>query len=97
MLAAPDAETGIAIARDAHPDLILMDIQLPGMDGLEATSLLKADSATASIPIIAVTALAMKEDRDKSIAAGCDGYLSKPLRYQDLYSAMHDLLSIKAV
>ena len=81
VLSATDAEAGLTLARDEHPDLILMDIQLPGMDGLEATVLLKRDEATRSIPVIALTALAMKGDEARIRAAGCDGYISKPMRY----------------
>jgi two-component system cell cycle response regulator DivK len=91
-LCAVDAETGLTLARAEQPDLILMDIQLPGMDGLTATAILKADPATARIPIIALTAMAMKEDREKTAAAGCDGYIAKPLRYQDLYAVIDGLL-----
>jgi two-component system cell cycle response regulator DivK len=92
-LCAVDAETGLTLARAEQPDLILMDIQLPGMDGLAATALLKKDPATAAIPIIALTAMAMKEDREKTRAAGCDAYIAKPLRYQELYSAIDRLLA----
>jgi two-component system cell cycle response regulator DivK len=60
-----------------------MDIQLPGMDGLEATRLLKQDAATRGIPVIALTALAMKGDEERIRAAGCDGYIAKPLAYKD--------------
>ena len=74
------------------PDLILMDIQLPGMDGLTATALLKTDPVTAGIPVIALTAMAMKADREKSQAAGCEAYFAKPLRYQELYAAIDALL-----
>jgi two-component system cell cycle response regulator DivK len=91
-LCATDAEHGLMLARERQPDLILMDIQLPGMDGLTATGLLKGDPATAAIPVIALTALAMKEDREKSLQAGCDGYIAKPLRYQELYAAIDALL-----
>src|SRR4029078_967359 len=91
-LCAEDAETGLMLARADRPDLILMDIQLPGMDGLAATTLLKQKPATAAIPIIALTAMAMKEDREKTRAAGCDAYIVKPLRYQDLYAAIDGLL-----
>ena len=77
VLRATDAEVGLALARDEHPDLILMDIQLPGMDGLEATALLKRGDATRAIPVIALTALAMKGDEERIRAAGCDGYIAK--------------------
>lgn len=93
VLCAVDAETGVTLARAERPDLILMDIQLPGMDGLAATALLKHDPATASIPVIALTAMAMKEDRRKSQIAGCDAYIAKPLRYQELYTAIDMLLT----
>jgi two-component system cell cycle response regulator DivK len=91
-LRAVDAETGMAVARADQPDLILMDIQLPGMDGLTATALLKQDATTAHIPIIALTALAMKADEEKSQIAGCDGYIAKPLRYAELHTAISKLL-----
>ncbi len=94
VLSAVDAETGLTIARDERPDLILMDVQLPGMDGLTATALLKEDPVTASIPVIAVTAMAMTADRQKTKDAGCDGYISKPLRYRELYAAIDLLLGI---
>ena len=93
VLRALDAETGLTMARAELPDLILMDIQLPGMDGLAATALLKQDAATAAIPVIALTAMAMKEDREKSRSAGCDAYIAKPLRYQELYQAINQLLA----
>lgn len=92
VLCAVDAETGLTLARTDQPDLILMDIQLPGMDGLAATALLKQDIATAAIPVIALTAMAMKTDQEKSQVAGCDGYIAKPLRYQELYAAIDTLL-----
>lgn len=88
VLTAADAETGLAIARAERPELILMDIQLPGMDGLEATSLLKTDPATAAIPVIALTALAMKGDEERIRAAGCDGYIAKPMRYQEFLTTI---------
>ncbi len=93
-LSAVDAESGMATARADQPDLILMDIQLPGMDGLTATALLKQDASTAHIPIIALTALAMKADQEKSQIAGCDGYIAKPLRYAELHAAIESLLSL---
>ncbi len=93
VLSAQDAESGLMMARAELPDLILMDIQLPGMDGLAATALLKRDPATAAIPVIALTAMAMKEDQERSKVAGCDGYIAKPLRYQHLYAAIDALLA----
>jgi two-component system cell cycle response regulator DivK len=92
VLAAVDAESGLRLARDEQPDLILMDIQLPGMDGLAATAILKQDPATASIPIIALSALAMKADEERSQSAGCDAYIVKPLRYRELYTVMERLM-----
>jgi len=82
VLSATDAEAGLASARAECPDLILMDIQLPGMDGLEATALLKQDDATRAIPVVALTALAMKGDEERIRAAGCDGYIAKPMNYK---------------
>lgn len=92
VLCAVDAETGVTLAREALPDLILMDIQLPGMDGLTATAILKHDERTGAIPIIALTAMAMKDDQRKSENAGCDAYIAKPLRYQELYATVDRLL-----
>lgn len=74
-----DAEAALEAIRSARPDVILMDIQLPGIDGLELTRRLKAEPATAGIVIIAVTAYAMKGDQDKALAAGCDDYVTKPI------------------
>ena len=85
---ATDAEAGLTLARAEQPDLILMDIQLPGMDGLQATALLKHDEATRSIPVLALTALAMKGDEERIRAAGCDGYIAKPLAYRDFLAVV---------
>lgn len=92
VLSAVDAETGLTVARSEQPDLILMDVQLPGMDGLTATAILKQDEATAGIPVIALSALAMKTDEENSRVAGCDAFIVKPLRYQELYDAIDRLL-----
>jgi two-component system cell cycle response regulator DivK len=91
---AVDAEIGITMARAEQPDLILMDIQLPGMDGLAATALLKADVATRTIPVIALTALAMKGDEERIRAAGCDGYIAKPMRYKEFLETVAHQLSL---
>ncbi len=88
VLGATDAEAGLTLARDEQPNLILMDIQLPGMDGLEATALLKLGDATRDIPVIALTALAMKGDEERIRAAGCDGYIAKPLAYRDFLATI---------
>jgi two-component system, cell cycle response regulator DivK len=82
VLTATNAEAGVALARQQRPALILMDIQLPGMDGLQATTQLKADPDTRHIPVIALTALAMKGDEERIRAAGCDGYIAKPIDYR---------------
>jgi CheY-like chemotaxis protein len=79
VLQAEDAESGIALAKEERPAIVLMDVGLPGMDGLTATSILKAEAATKEIPVIALTAHAMKEDEEKALAAGCDGYIRKPV------------------
>lgn len=92
VIAAVDAETGLKLAREHQPNLILMDIQLPDMDGLQATALLKAQASTASIPVIALTAMAMKEDEEKIRLAGCDAYIIKPLSYKELYRVIDTLL-----
>lgn len=92
VLHAGDAADGIAIARRQHPDLILMDIQLPGMDGLTATSVLKTDSETRGIPIVALTAFAMVGDEARILAAGCDGYIAKPFDYKVLLSLVESTL-----
>ncbi|MEO8200627.1 MAG: response regulator [Gemmatimonadota bacterium] len=91
---APDAETGLTLAREERPDLILMDIQLPGMDGLEATKLLKASDATRDIPVIALTALAMKGDEERIRAAGCEAYIAKPMRYQNFLTTVAIQLAV---
>ena len=93
VLSATDAEAGLTLARDEQPNLILMDIQLPGMDGLEATVLLKRDRSTGAIPVIALTALAMKGDEERIRAAGCDGYIAKPMRYREFLAAVEAQLA----
>lgn len=84
IMEARDAETGISLAREHQPPLILMDIHMPGMDGLTATKLLKADEKTRDIKIVAITALAMKGDEQRILEAGCDHYISKPISYKEL-------------
>jgi len=79
VLRADAAEEGLQLARASKPDLVLMDVSLPGMDGLAATAALKKDPATARIPVVALTAHAMKGDEEKAMSAGCAGYLTKPI------------------
>jgi len=89
VLDADDGLTGVEVATRELPDLILMDISLPGIDGVEATSRLKARPDTGPIPIIALTANAMRGDRERFLAAGCDDYLSKPISTAELLEKLH--------
>ena len=79
MLEAIDAESGIEQIREQRPDLVLMDIQLPGMDGLSATKIIKEDPSLKDIPIVALTSYAMQGDEEKALEAGCKGYIAKPI------------------
>jgi two-component system, cell cycle response regulator DivK len=96
VLLAVDGVEAVAVARAALPDLILMDMSLPELDGREATRLLKAEDATRSIPVIALTAHAMVSDRNKALRAGCDDYDTKPVDLKRLVGKMDALLG-KAV
>ena len=90
---APDAEAAQQVLNRTAVDLILMDIELPGMDGLTFTRMLKASPTTSHIPVIAVTASAMRGDEDKALAAGCDCYITKPINTRELPSQIADFLS----
>jgi two-component system, cell cycle response regulator DivK len=79
VIQATSAEEGIRLAVEQEPNLILMDVALPGMDGLEATRLLKSREGTSRIPVVALTAQAMKQDQERAALAGCDGFIVKPL------------------
>jgi two-component system cell cycle response regulator DivK len=81
---ASTGEEGVSLARQLRPDLVLMDLQLPGIDGSEALRLIRSDPDTEHVPVVAVTAFAMKQDRDRTRSQGFDGYLSKPLSVRDL-------------
>ncbi len=81
---AADGKDGLVLARELKPDLILMDIQMPGMDGLTAGGILKGDEATSGLKIVALTSFAMRGDKEKILAAGFDGYLSKPISTREL-------------
>src|SRR5262249_379295 len=93
VIGAEDSEAGLAAAAVHRPDLILMDIQLPVMDGYEATRRLKADAVLQAIPIIAVTSYGLAGDDDKARAAGCDGYISKPYSPRQLLAKVREYLS----
>ena len=87
------AEEGIKLARERHPDLILMDFHLPGMNGIEALGHLRADASTKDIPVIAVTASAMTEDRKRIIAAGFDSLQTKPIHVKEFVQVVRETLA----
>ena len=92
-LAATTADDGLVLACRHRPDLVLMDVQLPGMDGIEALGRLRADPATRAIPVVAVTAFAMKDDSARFLAAGFDGYLEKPISVRKLPGQVAEFLN----
>jgi len=92
VVVAPDGEQGLAAAHDQRPDLILMDLSLPVLDGWEATRRLKAAEGTRAIPVIALSAHAMPGDREKALAAGCDEYDAKPVKLPGLLAKIRALL-----
>ncbi|MCJ2077103.1 response regulator [Methylobacterium sp. E-016] len=89
---AVDGAAGVAMATSYTPDLILMDLSLPVIDGWEATRRIKANPATAGIPVIAITAHAMRDDEDKARAAGCDDFMTKPVDEDLLFAKLHQWL-----
>lgn len=92
VITAREALTGMELAKRIHPNLILMDIQLPGIDGLDATRRLRADPDFRTLPIIALTALAMPGDRERSLAAGADDYITKPVSLKKLETIIEQYL-----
>jgi two-component system cell cycle response regulator DivK len=97
VLEARSAEDALVLARAGRPQLVLMDIQLPGMDGLAALRDLRAAPETAATPVIAVTAFAMKDDRERLLAAGFDGYLEKPVNVRELPSYLRSYVGTSAI
>jgi two-component system cell cycle response regulator DivK len=95
VLEATTGEEGVALAEASRPDLILMDIQLPGLDGYDATRRIKANAALRSIPIIAVTSYALSGDDVKAFAAGCDAYVTKPFSPRALLAKIREYLPLK--
>src|SRR6185369_7330909 len=93
VMTAASAEEALELLRSYHPFLVLADIQLPGMDGLELTRRIKQDEKTRDITVVALTAFAMKGDEQKAIDAGCDGYITKPIDTRTLGSRIREILS----
>jgi two-component system cell cycle response regulator DivK len=93
VITARDGQEAVALARTVVPDLILMDLKMPVLDGWQATRRLKDDPRTAAIPVIAVTAQAMLGDREKALAAGCDGYVTKPFDVRQLCALLAERLA----
>lgn len=96
ILIAMDGAQGVELAKSQHPDLILMDMSLPIMDGWEATRRIKADAKVSHIPIIALTAHAIAGDRERCLAAGCDEYESKPIKFPRLLAKIEQILGIES-
>ena len=90
---ATTGKQGVELAKASKPDLIIMDVQLPEMDGLEATQILKADATTSNIPVLALTSYAMKGDKERILEVGCDGYLAKPIDIQEFLKTVAEYLS----
>ena len=95
VLQASDGPGGLDLAHQQHPDLIIMDIQLPGMSGLEVTHTLKAGADTRDIPIIATTAYALRGDEEKIRASGCDGYMAKPIAISEFLEMVKSLMAAR--
>jgi CheY-like chemotaxis protein len=90
---AADGEEGVELTRKIKPDLVLMDIMMPRLDGLEATRILKADISTKNIPVVALTAFAMSGDKERALEAGCDGYITKPVDVHGLLKTVEQFLA----
>jgi CheY-like chemotaxis protein len=97
VISARSGEQGVALARERKPDLVLMDLQLPTMDGTEALRILREDPITREIPVVAVTAFAMKDDRERALYAGFDSYLEKPINVRAFPELIRGFLHRKDV
>jgi CheY-like chemotaxis protein len=93
VLEAKDAETGLKMAREQRPDAILMDIQLPGMDGIEATRIIRGDNDLKSIPVAALTSYAMERDMQEAKEAGCVRFISKPINTREFAKTVEDMIA----
>ena len=94
---ATSGEEGVDLARRLQPDLVLLDLQLPGMDGMEALRQIRADPATSALPVVAVTAFAMKSDRHRALVAGFDGYIAKPISVRGFPDQVKSFLQTKSL
>ena len=94
---ATTGEDGVRMAREVEPDLILMDLQLPGIDGTEALRRIRAGASTRSVPVVAVTAFVMADDRSNAFASGFDGYVEKPISVRGLAQQVQDFLTLGGV
>jgi two-component system cell cycle response regulator DivK len=94
---ATTGEDGVRMAREVEPDLILMDLQLPGIDGTEALRRIRAGASTRSVPVVAVTAFVMADDRSNAFASGFDGYVEKPISVRSLPQQVQDFLTLGGV
>ncbi|MBN36810.1 MAG: two-component system response regulator [Rhodospirillaceae bacterium] len=92
VLQAFNGESAFTLAKEHHPDLVIMDVQLPGASGLEVTQWLKAEDSTKDIPVVAVTALAMKGDEEEALSVGCDAYIAKPISVHQLLDTVKQFL-----
>jgi two-component system cell cycle response regulator DivK len=97
VIGAPDGKAGVEKTRDEKPDLVLMDMNMPELDGWEATRQIKADPETQSVPVIALTAHAMQGDRERAIEAGCSDYHTKPVEFSKLIGQIEAILQNKGV
>jgi len=97
VIAATTGEDGVRLAADSAPDLVLMDLQLPGIDGAEALRRIREGEHNSQVPVVAVTAFAMHEDRDRAYSSGFDGYVEKPISVRTLRQVVQDFLGLRGI